>query len=207
MTIRILAIPGSLRRASYNKALLDAAVELAPNGVSVTVYEGLAQVPPFNEDLVEGPLLPRGVARLRRAVSASDALLFATPEYNQAVPGVLKNAIDWLSMGEAHEGLENRPVGITGVTSGPWGTRLAQTMLRQMLLSTQALVLPQPTLYLRNGESLFDASGRLSDPKTRRRLADLIAALAVWSSRFVDAGRCLQPVGRATPGSNGAGAA
>ncbi len=188
MTLRVLAVPGSLRMASYNKSLLLAAEDLAPPGMEIAVYQELDAVPLFNEDVANGPTDPPGVVALRNAVRLADGLLIATPEYNQAVPGVLKNAVDWLSMGESHEGLENLPVAVTGVTSGPWGTRLAQTMLRQMLVSTQAIVLPQPALYLRDGASLFDGDGRLVDPKTRARLAELLAAFDRWLHIFTAGG-------------------
>lgn len=177
--LHILAIPGSLRRDSYNKALLRSAAELAPNGITIEVYEHLDEVPLLNED-VSDQGTPAGVESLRRAVASSDAILISTPEYNQAVPGVLKNAIDWLSLGEPHEGFEGKPVAVTGVTTGPWGTRLAQTMLRQMLVSTQAILLPQPFLYLREARSLFDETGRLTDATTRRRLSELVLALGEW---------------------------
>lgn len=177
--IRILAIPGSLRQQSYNKSLLIAAAALAPPGTSVGVYEALGEVPLFNED-VANATTPAGVVRLREAVSCADGLLIATPEYNQAVPGVVKNMIDWLSLGESHEGLEGRPVAVTGVTTGPWGTRLAQTMLRQMLVATQAVLLPQPSLFLRGAEDLFDKHGNLTDDTTRRRLSDLVTAFSTW---------------------------
>ena len=177
--IRLLAIPGSLRRNSYNKALLQAGARLAPDGISLLVYDELDVIPLFNEDAANGAG-PPGVARLRHALSRSDGLLIATPEFNQAVPGVVKNMIDWLSLGEHHEGLAGMPVAVTGITTGPWGTRLAQTMLRQMLLSTQAIVMPQPNLYLRDAESLFDETGTLIHDDTRRRLTELVGALGEW---------------------------
>ena len=178
--VHVLAIAGSLRRRSHNRALLEAAAQLAPEGMTISVYGALGAVPLFNEDVANGSHTPSGVAQLRASLSRCDGLLIATPEYNQAVPGVLKNVIDWLSLSEADQGLEGRPVAVTGVTTGPWGTRLAQTMLRQMLASTQAIVLPQPTLYLRDAESLFDETGRLIDVKTRHRLGEMVAAFDQW---------------------------
>lgn len=162
--IRVLSIPGSLRRDSYNRSLLEAAAAMPPPGMAMTVYDALGNVPVFNEDL-ERPT-PRGVARLREAVASSDGLLIATPEYNQSVPGVVKNMIDWLSRSKGRAGLEGKPVAVTGVTTGPWGTRLAQTMVRQILISTQALVLSQPTLFLRDAEQLFNEDRTLSDDET-----------------------------------------
>ena len=130
---RVLALGGSLRPDSYNLSLLEAAAGLAPDGLSIDVYAGLGSIPLFNEDLERPGLLPPGVADLRRAVARSDALLIATPEYNQSIPGVLKNTIDWLSRSEPREGLSGLPVAITGATTGPWGTRLAQSELRHTL--------------------------------------------------------------------------
>lgn len=177
--VKILAIPGSLRTQSYNKWLLQAAQELAPRGMVVSLFEDLKEVPLFNEDVAD-LMTPPGVVELRQALAKNDGVLIATPEYNQAVPGVVKNMIDWISLGEPAQGLEGRPVAVTGITTGPWGTRLAQTMLRQMLLSTQAILLPQPSLYLRHAESIFDDSGNLVDPKTRQRLHEFVAAFGEW---------------------------
>lgn len=177
--VRILAIPGSLREQSYNKSLLQAAQDLAPSGATITVFDRLKDVPLFNADVADRGT-PPGVSVLRHALRNTDGVLIATPEYNQAVPGVVKNMIDWLSVGQPEEGLEGRPVAVTGITTGPWGTRIAQTMLRQMLVSVQANLLPQPNLYLRNAESLFDEAGILIDSNTKLRLGELVTALADW---------------------------
>lgn len=179
-SMNILAIPGSLRRESYNRSLLRAAVEVAPENAIVTVYDDLATVPVFNEDLEKPGQDPPGVRRLRRAVASADGILISTPEYNQSVPGVVKNAVDWLSRSGPGEGLAGRPVAVTGATTGPWGTRISQTLLRQMLLSVQALVLPQPTLFVPCAETIFDQSGRLSDQTTRALLGDLVTSFADW---------------------------
>jgi chromate reductase len=176
--IRVLSIPGSLRRDSFNRSLLEAAAAISPPGMSMTVYDALGTVPVFNEDL-ERPT-PPGVARLREAVASSDGLLIATPEYNQSMPGVVKNMIDWLSRSEERAGLEGKPVAVIGVTTGPWGTRLAQTMLRQVLISAQALVLPQPTLFLRDAEQLFIEDRTLSDDETVERLRQLLVSFEAW---------------------------
>jgi chromate reductase len=177
-TLQVLAIPGSLRRNSYNRALLEAAAKLAPPGMSIDVYDSLDTLPVFNEDL-EQPTLP-GVTRLRQAVASSDGLLIATPEYNQSVPGVVKNMIDWLSRSHDDAGLDGRPVAVTGVTTGPWGTRIAQTLLRQMLTSAQAWVLPQPTLFLRDASNLFDKDGVLVDEESADRLRALLVSFDGW---------------------------
>jgi chromate reductase len=175
---RVLAIPGSLRRASYNRSLVEATVSLAPPHMSLTVYEALDTIPVFNEDLENPP--PTGVARLREAVASSDGLLIATPEYNQSLPGVVKNVIDWLSRSGGPEGLVGKPVAVTGVTTGPWGTRLAQTQLRQVLTSTQALVLAQPTLFLRDAAALFDHDRNLAHKPTSRQLHEFLVSFDRW---------------------------
>lgn len=185
--IRVLAIPGSLRQDSYNRALLAVAAAVAPEWMEIEVYENLGEVPLFNGDVADSGL-PEGVATLRTAIAACDAVMISTPEYNQAVPGVVKNMIDWLSMGAPPESLEHKPVAVTGVTTGPWGTRLAQTMLRQMLVSCGAILLPQPFLYLQVAETLFDPSGHLSDDKVRTRLAEFVIALGEWVELLSGAG-------------------
>ena len=179
-TTKVLALAGSLRHDSYNRALLEAAAGLALDGLSIDVYDGLGSIPLFDEDLEHPHRMPPGVVRLRRAVARSDALLIATPEYNQSVPGVLKNAIDWLSRSEPGEGLSGLPVAITGATTGPWGTRLAQSELRHILFATGAAVLPAPALYVRKAASVFAETGTLADAATRRSLEALLSAFAEW---------------------------
>lgn len=178
--VSILAISGSLRKGSYNRAVLRAAAELAPPGVIVTILDGLETVPVFNEDLEGAIAHPPGVVRLRKALTDSDGLLISTPEYNQSVPGVVKNMIDWLSRGEAHEGLTGRPVAVTGATTGPWGTRISQSVLKQMMVSTQALVMPAPTLFIPRVESLLDEHGNLVDVEVRTRLGELVSSFVDW---------------------------
>ena len=134
----------------------------------------------FNEDLEDAPDDPPGVIWLRAALAATDGLLISTPEYNQSVPGVVKNMIDWLSRGESHQGLAGRPVAVTGATTGPWGTRISQNLLRQMLHSTQALVMPTPTLYVARVESLLDGQGRLADREVLSGVADLVSSFIDW---------------------------
>jgi len=180
---RLLALPGSLRRRSYNRRLLDAAAGIAPPGLTIHVYPHaeLAAVPLFDEDLEEetggGP---ESVLRLRREVAVADGLLIATPEYNQSIPGVLKNTLDWLSRESPVEVLAGKPVAVVGVTAGRWGTRLAQSVVRQVLAATGARALPAPQLYAAGAEALFDEEGHLVDATTLRQLAAVLAAFAEW---------------------------
>ena len=187
-TLSVLAVAGSLRRGSHNRAVLEAAAQIAPAGVEVTIFDRLEAVPVFNEDLENAPDDQSGVPELRHAMAAADGLLISTPEYNQSVPGVVKNMIDWLSRGESDGGLGGKPVAVTGATTGPWGTRISQTVLRQMLQSTQALVLPAPTLYIAHVGSLLDDKGCLVDQGTLDRLGDLMSSFVDWI-RLVRSGR------------------
>jgi len=181
----VLAIPGSLRKASYNRSLLHAAAEIAPEDVSVVVYEGLGSLPLFDEDLETATRGgPKPVRRLRDQLASTDGLLIATPEYNHSIPGVLKNAIDWLSRPAPNEVLARKPVAVIGASAGPFGTRLAQSALRQVLYATESLVLPGPTLFSRDAGTLFDRSGRLIDETTLKRLAAVLSAFGDWIDRF-----------------------
>ena len=186
--LRILGLAGSLRRASWNRHLLHAAAAAMPPGATMTVYEALASVPLFDEDLEHAsPGGPPGVRALREAIDAADGLLIATPEYNQAMPGVLKNALDWLSRGEPV--LADRPVAVLGATSGPWGTRLAQASLRQVLHTCGALVMPAPTLFVAHADQRFDAQGTLRDPALSVSLARFTESVAGWTARVAPPGR------------------
>ncbi|RNF82055.1 NADPH-dependent FMN reductase [Montanilutibacter psychrotolerans] len=175
---RVLAIAGSLRSQSLNRRLLDAAVTLAPNGMQVEVYDDLASLPMFNEDTESALLNSGAVLALRERVAAADAVLIATPEYNQSIPGVLKNAIDWLSRPAPDEVLVGKPVAVIGASGGRWGTRLAQAALRQVLFATESLVLTGPALYLGGGDAAFDAHGRLVDAAARASLERVLLGLA-----------------------------
>lgn len=180
-TKTVLALPGSLRRGSYNRLLLEAAVGCAPAGMEIPIYDGLGSVPLFNEDLESATGGgPDEVRRLRRLVASADGLLIATPEYNQSLPGVLKNAIDWLSRPDPEEVLDGKPVSVIGATSGPWGARYAQSQLRQVLYATGSLVAPPPTMFVREAGSKFDDAGRLLDQRTRETMEEVLVAFDDW---------------------------
>lgn len=183
--IHVLCLAGSLRRASWNRHLLHAAAAQAPAGMTIEVFDALAAVPLFDEDLeLAQPNGPPGVRALRTAVAAADGLLIATPEYNHALPGVLKNALDWLSR-ESPQGevLTERPVAVLGASGGPWGTRLAQASLRQVLHTCGALVMPSPTLFVAHAAQRFDAQGQLADPALQASLSRFMQAFAAWIGR------------------------
>lgn len=181
---RILALPGSLRRNGYNRRLLQAAASCAPAGLHVDVYDALSAVPLFDEDLEAGIHGGAdGVAHLRAAIDIADGLLIATPEYNQSIPGVLKNAIDWLSRPAPEEALLGKPIAIMGATPGRWGTRLAQAALRQTLSATGAVVMPAPTLFIANAESQLCADGELRDAAMLTTLRAFMNGFADWLDR------------------------
>lgn len=182
--MRVLAIAGSLRRDSWNLRLLEAAAGLAPAGMTIDVHRDLGAIPMFNEDLEhESGVGPDAVQQLRHEVARADGLLIATPEYNQSIPGVLKNTLDWLSRAAPDEVLVGKPIAVMGATAGRWGTRLAQHALRQTLTAAEALVMPSPALYLGDAPSLFDSAGRLSHGGARESLQDLLGAFSSWIER------------------------
>lgn len=184
--VRVLAIPGSLRRDSWNRRLLEAAAGCTPPGMSIDVAAVglLAAIPPFNEDLetdVGGD--PEPVGALRAAVRRADGLLISTPEYNQSLPGVLKNHVDWLSRPRPDEVLLGKPVAAMGATTGEWGTRLAQSLVRQTLAATGALVLPpSAAVYVRHADRVLSAGGG-PPPALLGRLRGLLKAFAEWIDR------------------------
>lgn len=178
---RILAIAGSLRRESWNRRVLEVAAQFAPAGFTVEVYRNLGAIPMFDEDLerdTDGG--PEPVRQLRDQVASADALLIATPEYNQSMPGVLKNAIDWLSRGSPVSVLAGKPAAVIGATIGPWGTRLAQHAVRQTLAATGTVVMPTPMAFLAGIQKAFDADGRLADARSENALRGVMGALARW---------------------------
>lgn len=180
----ILALPGSLHRNGYNQRLLENAARIAPPGLVIDIYSDLSAVPLFDEDLeAAAGGGPDGVRRLRAAVAAADGVLIATPEYNQSLPGVLKNALDWLSRPAPVEGLSGKPIAITGASPGRWGTRLAQAALRQVLVATEAAVMPAPMLFVRDAALAFDADGQLVDAAMLASLRQWLEAFDFWIDR------------------------
>jgi chromate reductase, NAD(P)H dehydrogenase (quinone) len=179
---RILGIAGSLRQGSYNRALLGAAQELAPEGVDIQAFD-IAPIPLFNED-VEAEGDPDPVRDLKAAIRDADALLIVTPEYNYSIPGVLKNAIDWASRPGGNSVLKGKPIAIMGASSGHFGTARAQLALRQVFVTTDSFTLPKPEVMVFRAASRFDASGNLTDEETRELVRNLVEALVAWAKRL-----------------------
>jgi chromate reductase len=176
--IRVLGLAGSLRQASYNRALLQAALELAPEGMAITVFD-LAAIPLYNGD-VEAAGDPEGVARFKQAIRAADGVLMATPEYNHGVPGVMKNAIDWASRPPQDAALSRKPVALIGASPGITGSARGQSQLRQAFEFTNSYCMPQPEVLVFRASEKFDADGRLTDERTRANLARFLAAFGDW---------------------------
>jgi chromate reductase, NAD(P)H dehydrogenase (quinone) len=172
----VCGIAGSLRAKSYNRALLRAAQELAPDGMEVRIFDRMADLPPFNDD-VEAEGDPEPVQALKRAIGEADALLVATPEYNHGVPGVLKNAIDWASRPPRGSVLSGKPAAILGASPGATGTARAQSQLRQAFVFTQTPAVLQPEILVFRAHEKFDAEGRLTDEKTREFIGRLLREL------------------------------
>jgi chromate reductase len=174
--MRILAISGSVRRDSHNLRLLRHAAERAPEGVEIEIYTGLKSIPPYDEDDDVHPA-PAPVAELRRLVAEADGILIATPEYNSSIPGVLKNAIDWVSRPRASTPLQNKPAAVIGASTGAFGAVWAQAEVRKVLGSTGARVVDLD-LPLAKAHEAFDDEDVLISAEHHGRLDEVIDALA-----------------------------
>jgi chromate reductase len=178
---RVVAFAGSLRRGSFNRALLHAARELAPEGMTIELIE-IGALPFYNAD-VEAEGDPPGVVTFKAALREADGVLIATPEYNDGIPAVLTNAIDWGSRLPGRSPLAGKPVALVGASPSQVGTARAQLHLRQLLGHVHARTLPPPELLVARAHQRFDASLRLTDEETRRVLAALLERFARWIAR------------------------
>lgn len=179
---RILALAGSLRQGSYNRGLLRAAEELAPDWVEMQFFD-IGTLPFFNEDL-EAAGDPETVRRFKEAIRDANAVLMATPEYNGAVPGVLANAIDWASRPTGRSVLRNKPVAVMGAVLGRSGSVNAQAALRGVLSRVGAVVVPDPQVLVPHASRLFDERVNLRDEETREEIRQLVEAVAHWCRRI-----------------------
>jgi chromate reductase len=173
--VKILGISGSLRSQSHNTNLLRAAAELLPPGVEFELWDGLKAVPPYDQDDDVEPA-PEPVEAIRSAIAGADAVLFATPEYNSSVPGVLKNALDWVSRPLKTNALRNKPVAVVGASTGAFGAVWSQAELRKVLAAIGARVV-EGDVAVGHAPSRFDESGRLTDDQAREQLAEVLLAL------------------------------
>ncbi|MFQ8432789.1 NADPH-dependent FMN reductase [Amaricoccus sp. W119] len=173
----ILGLSGSLRRASFNAGLLRAAVEVAPEGVTIAPGS-IRDVPLYDADLEAAEGLPPAVRTLQRQLREADGLLLVTPEYNNGIPGVFKNAIDWMSRGPGLKAFVGKPVALLGASPGGFGTVLAQNGWLPVLRTLRTRPWLEGRMLVSRAGSHFDADGDLTDEETRKALTEFVAGFA-----------------------------
>jgi chromate reductase len=179
--IAILGFAGSLRKNSYNKALLRAAEELVPKDVKLEIFD-LEGIPPFNQDSEDQP--PTTVRKFKARIKAADALLIATPEYNYGVPGVLKNAIDWASRPYGDNAFDGKPAALMSASPGMLGGARAQCQLRQTFVALNMHPINRPEVIVCYAEEKINEKGKVTDEKTREKIAQLLEHLASWTRKL-----------------------
>jgi chromate reductase len=172
--MRVLGISGSLRQDSHNSKLLRTAAQLLPPGAELEVYEDLKAIPPYDAD--DEHAVDEAVTALRDAIADADAVLIATPEYNASIPGVLKNALDWVSRPHATNALRGKPAAVVGASTGMFGGVWAQAETRKVLQTIGARVVDRE-LPVPEADERFAADGTLDDPELRELYAELLAEL------------------------------
>ena len=178
--IQILGFAGSLRKNSYNKALLRAAAELMPKGAVLETFD-LEGIPLFNQDFETQ--LPEKVKEFKARVKAADAILIVTPEYNYSIPGVLKNAIDWASRPYPDNAFNDKPVAMMGASTGMLGTARAQYHLRQCFVFLNMYPMNRPEVMVPFVQEKVDPDGNLTDQKTREKIKEFLESLVRWARR------------------------
>jgi len=179
--VKILGFVGSLRKGSYNKALMRAALELLPEDATIEVFD-LDGIPPFNQDLENQP--PQVVKEFKAKIKKADALLIASPEYNYSIPGVLKNAIDWASRPYGDNAFEGKPVAIMSASVGRLGGARAQYHLRQSFIFLNMHPLNRPEVMMPFAQEHVDENGNLADETTRQLIRQLLEALVQWTRKL-----------------------
>ncbi len=179
---KIIAFAGSLRKGSFNKALLRAAVELAPAEMEISIFD-LEGIPLFNKDLEkEGD--PERVIKFKEQIRKSDGVLIASPEYNHGMTGITKNAIDWASRPGNDAPLNGKAVGVMGASPGSTGTARSQDQLRQSLKSINALCMAKPEMLVSRAHQKFNEKGELTDDGTQKYLIKYLDSFANWIKKF-----------------------
>jgi chromate reductase len=179
--IEILGFAGSLRKDSFNKALLRTAAEVAPADVELKTFD-LEGILPFNEDLEKEPTAR--VKEFKAQIRRAGAILIATPEYNYSMPGVLKNAIDVASRPYGDNAFESKPVAIMGASIGTLGTARAQYHLRQSCVFLNMYPLNRPEVMVSAVQDKVNETGRITDEKTRAKVKELLQALVAWTRQL-----------------------
>jgi chromate reductase len=178
---KILGFAGSLRKGSYNKALLRAALELLPEDAELEIFD-LDGIPPYNQDLEDQPV--EKVTVFKAKIKAADAILIATPEYNYSIPGVLKNAIDCASRPYGDNAFAHKPVAMMGASVGMLGSARAQYHLRQCFVFLSCFAMNQPEVMVSFAQDKIDKNGRVTDQKTRENIRELLKGLVTWTRRL-----------------------
>jgi chromate reductase len=179
--ITILGLAGSLRKDSYNKALLRAAMELMPTDAKLEIFD-LKGIPPFNQDLESQ--MPERVKEFKKRIKQADAILIATPEYNYSIPGVLKNAIDWASRPYGDNSFEGKPVAVMSASIGMLGGARAQYHLRQSFIFLDMYPLNRPEVMVTFAPQKIDKNGKLTDEGTRKIIKQMLENLVDWTRRL-----------------------
>ncbi|WP_420917253.1 NADPH-dependent FMN reductase [Dictyobacter halimunensis] len=179
--LTILGIAGSLRKRSFNKAALRSAIYLTPSNVTLETFD-ISSFPLFNQDDENNP--PEVIRQFKEKIRASDAILFATPEYNYSVPGVLKNAIDWASRPYGDNAWEGKPVALMSASIGMLGGARAQYHLRQTFVYLNMYPLNRPEVIIPHAADKFDSAGNLTDQHTKEKIQELLKALSTWAGQW-----------------------
>jgi chromate reductase len=179
--IKILGMAGSLRKGSYNRSILRAAVWLVPEGAELEIFD-LEGITLFNQDSVNSP--PERVKDLKAKIRSADAIIFATPEYNYSVPGVLKNAIDWASRAEGENSWQGKPVAIMSASTGMIGGERAQLHLRQCFVYLDMHPVNRPEVIVNFVTKKLDENGNVIDEHTKEKITELLVALAKLTQRL-----------------------
>jgi chromate reductase len=179
--INILGFAGSLRKGSFNKALLRTAAESVPEDARLEIFD-LEGIPPFNQDLE--PTMPERVKEFKSKIKSADAILIATPEHNYSIPGVLKNAIDWASRPYGDNSFEGKPVAVMSASTGMLGGARAQYHLRQVFVFLNMHPVNHPEILVAFANQKFDQNGRLTDEKTKELIRNLLDTLVAWTRKL-----------------------
>jgi len=179
--INILGFAGSLRKNSFNRSILRAALELIPENARLEIFD-LEGIPPFNQDLESQ--VPEKVKSFKGKIRAADAILISTPEYNYSIPGVLKNAIDWASRPYGDNSFEGKPVAIMGASPGMVGTARSQYHLRQTFVFLDMHPVNRPEVIVPFANEKIDEQGRVTEAKTREKIRELLESLIAWTRRL-----------------------
>ena len=179
--ISIFGFAGSLRKGSYNKAMLRAAVDLVPKDAVLETFD-LEGIPPFNQDLENTP--PEKVKEFKRKIRAADAILIATPEANYTIPGVLTNAMNWASRPYGDNAFDGKPVAVMSASVGMLGGARAQYHLRQSFAFLNMYPINAPEVMVPFAQEKIDANGRVTDEKTREKIKELLESLVTWTRKL-----------------------